>query len=188
MEENRVAGVDITFQRLHPIAVTLKDTGAPLTFRQHVGFDIGKWWRAVKAALIQYTKTQAAQYAEQTMKPDTQWCRERHKEFMPVVFPGFSWHNLKERAPLNHIPRLKGQFLWTQFMQAKKAGATMVYQAMFDEVNEGTAIFKCTDNPPVGASTFSTYEGLPSDFYLKLVGKASRMMRGEIPVTDAVPK
>ena len=64
----------------------------------------------------------------------------------------------------------------------------MVYQAMFDEVNEGTAIFKCTDNPPVGESTFLTYEGLPSDFYLKLVGKASRMMRGELPMTDALPK
>ncbi len=54
-------------------------------------------------------------------------------------------------------------------------------------MNEGTAIFKCTDDPPVGASTFVTYEGLPSDFYLKLVGQASRMLRGEAPVTDRVP-
>ena len=134
------------------------------------------------------TPAQATQYAEKTMKADVQWCQEKHKEFMPVVFPGFSWHNMNARSPLNQIPRLKGQFLWTQMVNAKKAGATMVYQAMFDEVNEGTAIFKCTDNPPVGASTFLTYEGLPSDFYLKLVGKASRMMRGELPVTDMVPK
>jgi hypothetical protein len=133
------------------------------------------------------TPAQAAQYADQTLKLDLQWCRERGKEFLPVVFPGFSWHNMFPRSPHDQIPRLKGEFLWTQFVQAKKAGATMVYQAMFDEVDEGTAIFKCTDDPPVGASRFVTYEGLPSDFYLKLVGQASRMMRGQAPVTESAP-
>jgi len=130
------------------------------------------------------TPTAATKYAAETLKPDLRWCQERGKEFMPVVFPGFSWHNMNPRSPLNQVPRLKGQFLWTQFVEAKKAGATMVYQAMFDEVNEGTAIFKCTNNPPVGASEFATYEGLPSDFYLKLVGRASRIIRGELPVQD----
>lgn len=133
------------------------------------------------------TPAQAIQYAATTLAPDLAWCKERHKEYLPVVFPGFSWHNLNARSRLDQIPRLKGQFLWTQFVQAKKAGATMVYQAMFDEVNEGTAIFKCTNKPPVGASPFVTYEGLPSDFYLKLVGQASRMLRGEMPLTDEVP-
>jgi hypothetical protein len=59
---------------------------------------------------------------------------------------------------------------------------------MFDEVDEGTAIFKCTDDSPVGASQFVTYEGLPSDFYLKLLGRASRMVRGQSPVTEEVPQ
>lgn len=122
---------------------------------------------------------QVVNYAEKTMKPDIQWCQERNKEFLPVVFPGFSWHNMYPKFPLNQVPRLKGRFLWTQFAQAKKAGATMVYQAMFDEVDEGTAIFKCTDSPPVGASRFVDYEGLPSDYYLKLVGQAARMLRGQ---------
>ena len=107
---------------------------------------------------------------------------------MPVVFPGFSWHNMFPKSPFNQIPRLKGEFLWTQYAQDKKAGATMVYQAMFDEMDEGTAIFKCTDDPPAGASQFVTYEGLPSDFYLKLVGRASRMMRGHEPVTAELSK
>jgi hypothetical protein len=122
---------------------------------------------------------QAISYAEKTMKSDLAWCREKNKEYMPVVFPGFSWHNMFSRFPLNQIPRLKGKFLWTQYLEAKKAGATMVYQAMFDEVDEGTAIFKCTNNPPVGASRFLDYEGLPSDFYLKLVGQGTRMLRGQ---------
>ena len=130
------------------------------------------------------TPAKAVEYADSTMKLDLQWCREHRKEFMPVVFPGFSWHNMFPLSPQNQIPRLKGKFLRTQYEGAKKAGVTMVYQAMFDEVDEGTAIFKCTDDPPVGASTFVDYEGLPSDFYLKLVGRASRMIRGELSTTD----
>jgi hypothetical protein len=122
---------------------------------------------------------QASGYAEKTMKADLQWCREQNKEYMPVVFPGFSWHNMYSRFPLNQIPRLKGKFLWTQYVEAKKAGATMVYQAMFDEVDEGTAIFKCTNDPPVGASRFLDYDGLPSDFYLKIVGQGTRLLRGQ---------
>lgn len=127
---------------------------------------------------------QAIRYAEGTMKPDMDWCRERNKEYLPVVFPGFSWHNMYPRSPLNQIPRLKGKFLWTQYVQAQKAGTTMVYQAMFDEVDEGTAIFKCTDDPPVGVSKFVNYEGLPSDFYLKMVGQAGRMLRGQPYIVD----
>jgi hypothetical protein len=53
----------------------------------------------------------------------------------------------------------------------------MAYVAMFDEVDEGTAIFKCTNDPPVGR--FCTYEGLSSDHYLKLTGLAGRLLRGE---------
>lgn len=127
------------------------------------------------------TPEQAADYAARRLKPDLEWCRAEGKELMPVVFPGFSWHNMNPNSPLNEIPRLKGEFLWTQFRQAKAAGATMVYQAMFDEVDEGTAIFKCTDDPPVGASRFLTYEGLPSDFYLKLVGEASKIFKIAVP-------
>jgi len=129
----------------------------------------------------------AADYARKTVTPDVAWCKEHGKEYLPVVFPGFTWHNMFPDKPLNQIPRLGGKFLWTQYVEAKKAGATMVYQAMFDEVDEGTAIFKCTNDPPVGESTFATYEGLPSDHYLKLVGAASRMLRGEIPATAELP-
>ncbi len=129
----------------------------------------------------------AADYARKTLAADLAWCREKKREYLPVVFPGFSWHNMFPDKPSNQIPRLGGKFLWTQYVEAKKAGAAMIYQAMFDEVDEGTAIFKCTNNPPTGESTFTTYEGLPSDHYLRLVGAAGRMLRGEIPATDDLP-
>jgi glycoprotein endo-alpha-1,2-mannosidase len=64
----------------------------------------------------------------------------------------------------------------------------MLYLAMFDEMDEGTAIFKCTNNPPVGASPFLTYEGLPSDHYLWLAGMGGKLLLGEIEATRAMPR
>ena len=63
----------------------------------------------------------------------------------------------------------------------------MLYQAMFDEMDEGTAIFKCTNDPPVGESRFVTEEGLPSDHYLWLTGQGGKLLRGEIPPSDKIP-
>jgi hypothetical protein len=102
----------------------------------------------------------AEQYVSHTVVADMALCKERGVDYLPVVFPGFSWNNLKPGAPLNKALRT--------------AGVTMVYQAMFDEIDEGTAIFKCTNDTPVGDSKFADFEGLPSDFYLKLVGKWTR--------------
>ena len=43
---------------------------------------------------------------------------------------------MKPGAPLNDIPRLQGRFFWSQITAAKRAGADMLYVAMFDEVDE----------------------------------------------------
>jgi len=120
---------------------------------------------------------------------DKKWCDQNDLTYMPVVFPGFSWYNLKKgEAPFNAIPRLKGDFLWRQFYNAISAGAETIYVAMFDEMDEGTCIFKCANNPPVGDSPFNTYEGLPSDYYLWLTGKATQMLRNEIPLSSSKPE
>ena len=124
------------------------------------------------------TPEQATRHGERVWKADLDWCSQRNLDFLPVVFPGFSWHNLKDGEPLNAIPRLKGKFLWSQFEAASRAGCEMVYVAMFDEVDEGTAIFKCTNNIPVGKGVgFVDYEGLPSDHYLRLTGKGAKLIR-----------
>ncbi len=133
------------------------------------------------------TPDAAAVYAKNVMAPDIVWCKDRGVDFLPVVFPGFSWHNMKS-GPLNQIPRLRGEFLWSQFREARRAKASMAYVAMFDEVDEGTAIFKCVNEPPVSQrSKFLTYEGLPSDYYLKLVGAGTRLIRGEISADGKPP-
>jgi hypothetical protein len=133
------------------------------------------------------TLGEVADHARRRWRPDLAWCRSRGKEYLPVVFPGFSWHNRHPRAPLDEIPRLKGQFLWKQFAEAKQAGATMVYVAMFDEMDEGTAVFKCTNDPPVGDSRFVIPEGLPSDHYLWLTGQGGRLLRGELTGSEGPP-
>jgi len=89
---------------------------------------------------------------------------------------------------VDQIPRQRGEFLWSQLYGAKRAGASMLYVAMFDEMDEGTAIFKCSNEVPVGqTSKFVTYDGLPSDFYLKLVGAGTKMLRGGIPLSAHIP-
>jgi hypothetical protein len=105
-----------------------------------------------------------------------------------VVWPGFSWHNMFAARKLNQFKRLKGQLLWKQFVEAKKAGATMIFQASFDDLNEGTAILKCTNTPPGRKGSFLTNDGLPSDYYLWLTGQGGKMLRGEIELTEELPK
>ena len=130
---------------------------------------------------------EAKQHGEKIWQPDVVWCAERKIDFLPVVFPGFSWFNMFGKQ-FDHMPRMKGEFLWSQFVAAKQAGASMIYVAMFDEVDEGTAIFKCTNDAPIGElSKFLTYEGLPSDFYLRLTGEGGKLLRGERPVTEKIP-
>lgn len=126
---------------------------------------------------------------------DMTWCRQQGIGYVPCVTPGFSWHNLSrfefpdDIKPAGSIPRQKGKFYWQQIATAIRAGAKMLYVAMFDEVNEGTAIFKCTDNPPVGKDIrFVGMDGMPSDHYLWLTGEAARMLRREKPLTFRMPE
>lgn len=102
--------------------------------------------------------------------------------YLPVVFPGFSWHNMNASAPSNQIPRRGGRFYWRQIMRALETGQTMVYGAMFDEVDEGTAMFKVAasarDAPrDVDVVTLDEDgEALPSDWYLRLAREAQRRL------------
>src|SRR5512133_263388 len=108
--------------------------------------------------------------------------------YMPTAFPGFSWDNLRRTAPgKTMIQRRNGEFFWRQFAIFRELGIRTVFVGMFDEVDEGTAIYKVSNVTPVG-KYFVTYDGLPSDYYLKLTGAASRMIRGEAPLSQKIPE
>ena len=76
------------------------------------------------------------------IRPDLERTRAAGQLYLPVIFPGFSWHNMRPASPENEIPRLGGRFLWRQAVEARASGAAAVKIAMFDEVDEGTAIYK----------------------------------------------
>ncbi len=110
------------------------------------------------------------------------------KGYMPTAFPGFSWDNLRRAQPgSTMIARKKGEFYWRQFAIFRELGIRTVFVGMFDEVDEGTAIYKVADKTPVG-KYFVTYEGLPSDWYLKLTGAATKMIRGDAPLSEKIPE
>jgi hypothetical protein len=108
--------------------------------------------------------------------------------YMPTAFPGFSWDNLRQAKPgSTAIPRRRGEFYWRQFAIFRSLGIRTVFVGMFDEVDEGTAIYKVSNQIPMGKH-FVTYEGLDSDWYLRLTGAATQMIRGDIPLSEKIPE
>jgi len=143
-------------------------------------------------------------YRRTVMGPDLAATRKLGVDYLPVVFPGTSSANLaraRHRPDLaipNKIPRRCGHFYWRQVYNALTAGASMVYGAMFDEVDEGTAMFKVLPSAaqapvpgePLGIS-FVTLDAdgckLPSDWYLRLAGAATTALRSGAQVSPALP-
>jgi hypothetical protein len=113
---------------------------------------------------------------------DIAYAKANGKKYLPVIFPGFSWRNLTlfnpnmADDPLNQIPRMAGQFLWSQAREYARRGLNGFYLAMFDEVDEGTAIFKTASNSSMAPSDNDIVTlklnadgvNLPSDWYLQV--------------------
>jgi hypothetical protein len=139
------------------------------------------------------TLGQADAWKRTHLVPDLALTRKNHQLYVPVIFPGFSWHNLNQDKPENQIPRLGGEFLWRQAYNARTSGASIIKIAMFDEVNEGTAILKAApsraDAPAQGYWLTLDADGdkLPNDWYLRLAGEIGRMFREETYPSPAVP-
>ena len=72
--------------------------------------------------------------------------KEHRVAFAVHAFPGFSWRNMDPNFNLKSGngtgDRDGGKFLWNQLYWGIKYGAESFYIGMFDEIDEGTAIFK----------------------------------------------
>ncbi|MDB5106529.1 MAG: hypothetical protein JWP91_4218 [Fibrobacteres bacterium] len=133
-------------------------------------------------------------WARSKIAPDVAKTKANGNLYMPVIFPGFSWSNLKPGSKQNQIPRIGGKFLWSQAYGAKANGATMLKIAMFDEVDEGTAMFKLAPKRSLAPDQgfwltldADGHTGLPSDWYLRLAGEITAMFHGTKPTTPVMP-
>ncbi|MGO4375591.1 glycoside hydrolase family 71/99-like protein, partial [Paenibacillus sp. MCAF20] len=134
----------------------------------------------------------ADHFKNNLMQPDLAVTNQYGIDYQPVLWPGFSWHNL-HAGPQNQIPRLHGDFMWRQAYNAKSLGINSGYVAMFDEYDEGTAIAKAAENSSMIPANhyFLTLDAdgvaVSSDFYLRLTGDINRMLKGQIPATAQHP-
>ena len=149
-------------------------------------------------------------YRTNYLVPNLQACTQSGIDFMPVVWPGFSWsyrqnNNATGNYPFNEIPRLGGTFLWRQLYNSisifPSPDQAQVYVAMFDEVNEGTAVFKVTatqGDTPISINSAAnvflaldadapTYSNVPSDWYLRLLGTATTLVRQNEQLSLTMP-
>ena len=181
-----VGGVPTYWRTLAPNQDTKTDAAWAGVYRS---FDVLSPW-----AVGRYVDDASADaFAKAHIVPDLAELEPLGLGYMPVVFPGFSWHNLKNADPLNQIPRRGGAFYWRQVYNAASAGSNMLYGAMFDEADEGTAFFKVvahdTELPAQGTFLPLSADGhaLPSDWYLQLAGAATRTLRGESALSATLP-
>src|SRR5690625_315188 len=135
-------------------------------------------------AVGRYNSENYEDIAPKVLAGDIEWLNKNGIDYAPLVFPGFSWANLKNGTEdYNYVPRDKGNTFWKQVSGAKLAGAKSLYIAMFDEIDEGTAIFKVKNNSSVPLNGDKIFVGidddLPTDHYLWLAGQAARWFHGE---------
>ena len=80
-------------------------------------------------------------------------------------------------------PASCGNFYWRQIYNLLSAHANMLYAAMFDEVDEGTALFKTAQHRsdlPSGIDMVALDQdgcNLPNDWYLRLTGRAGAYLK-----------
>lgn len=118
------------------------------------------------------------------IKKDMAWAKKNKVDYAPLCYAGFSWHNMHypEQGTF-FVNRNKGSFYQKQLDFVIENGASMIYIAMFDEIDEGTAIYKIARKVPTavpGSEFVPLEEGLPSDFYLKMTGEAATKLKAKL--------
>ena len=113
---------------------------------------------------------------------DAKLTSSRGQDYAPIAFAGYSY---RDSNKINYIKRQGGSFFAAQidaFLALK--GASFYYIAMFDEVQEGTAIYKFAANVSESAAgrefVTASVDGFdcPGDLYLTLAGQYATAARG----------
>ncbi|MDE6096575.1 MAG: xylosidase [Muribaculaceae bacterium] len=132
---------------------------------------------------------------------DIKWCKDNNIVYAPLCLPGATDLHMHPQYGPNE-GRYGGQFFWNQIYHSVKSGAEALYIAMFDEIDEGTAIYKVLnqkdvpsnvptkdywilykDGSPRKRSTEYTGELLPGEWQVK----ASEIGKG-IPYNTGDPE
>ncbi len=124
---------------------------------------------------------------------DLNYCNAHGLDYQADMYPGFAFYNTDPTTdPKNQIPRSHGNFMWSQFAGGYQAGIQSVYVSMFDEMNEGTAVFNLAEDSggiPAG-KYFLTLDAdgthVSSDFYLRLIKDGAQMIKKQIAYTSTV--
>lgn len=88
------------------------------------------------------------------IKADITWCATNKVGYAPLCFVGSCDRNMHPNN--GYAPRNKGTFFWDQAYYGIANGAKMLYVAMFDEIDEGTAIFKVLNKKDVPSNKPAT--------------------------------
>ncbi|KAF8722447.1 hypothetical protein AX14_009826, partial [Amanita brunnescens Koide BX004] len=145
-------------------------------------------------------ENEADKFAEARMKGDMELLKRRNEskriDYIPVVLPGGSGYNLSEgKWGLNNIKRNGGRFLWRQIVNSRRLGVRIMYGAMWDEYDEGTAFLPAVPNKrllpvhdkfPFLALDSEGYD-LPSDWYMRICGLAAEVLRSERLIHETFP-
>ena len=144
------------------------------------------------------TISEAKTFYDDTVSVDMDVCKNNGVAYVPTIWPGFAWSNWGTNPDRNWIPRVHGDFMWTQFHKAKqkfnaKSLIATGYVAMFDEYDEATAIAKAAENSSMIPNNqyFLTLDAdgtaCSSDFYLRLTRDGAKMLRGAITLSATHP-
>ncbi|PTB65021.1 hypothetical protein BBK36DRAFT_20849 [Trichoderma citrinoviride] len=173
------------------IATQLQNAGA------YVGFGVPEQWaddvngntgyvQAFKAAdfispwtVGGYSDAGYSSFHTNTQIPDSQLLQSLGKKYAPVIFPGTSAYHLNGNtnpAAYDYFPRYNGTFFSAQAdaLTSMDIKPLFIFNAMFDEVNEGTQSMPALKNNQL--PTNAKFVGLDNDFpdtsyYLSLGGQ-----------------
>jgi hypothetical protein len=138
------------------------------------------------------TITEANNFKTNLLVPDKTYTDQLGIDYMPVLFAGFAWSQWNTGLP-NAIPRQAGSFFWQQALNSKSIGIENMYFAMFDEYDESTALMNAaTDFETIPTNQYFltlSADGtwVSSDFYLRLAGAATQLLKGTQTPTTTVP-